>query len=88
MGILKELYYGHGDYFGESRIDTPEFHKSVAAVADREEKLLKEYPNAHELFMQYQEAQANLNSMTEYEMFAAGFRTGAQLMLEMLGALK
>ena len=32
------------------------------------------------LFLKYQEAQGRLNSMTEYEMFAAGFRMGAQLM--------
>mgnify|MGYP007030557793 FL=1 len=41
-------------------------------------------PEADTLFLKYQEAQGRLNSMTEYEMFAAGFRMGAQLMLEML----
>ena len=84
MGILKDLYCGKSGYFGEHRIDTPEYITSVGKLADLEEKMTSEHPEISNLLTQYAEAQAAVTSIAEYEMFAAGFRTGAQLMLEML----
>ena len=68
MGILKDLYYGHIDIIGRNSMDSPEYRRCVENAAECEKEI----------------TQGRLNSMTEYEMFAAGFRMGAQLMLEML----
>ena len=84
MSILKDLYYGHIDIIGRNSMDSPEYRKCVENAAECEKEITQSSPEADDLFLKYQEAQGRLNSMTEYEMFAAGFRMGAQLMLEML----
>lgn len=84
MGILHDLYNGKGAYFGESSITTPDFILAAGRLADLEEEITKNHSEIGELFSKYQDAQAAVTSISEYEMFAAGFRTGAQLMLEML----
>ena len=83
MSILKDLYHGKGGYFGENRIDAPEYMIAAGKLADMEEEILQK-PEICDLFARYQDAQNAVNSIAEYKMFAAGFRTGAQLMLEML----
>ena len=88
MGILHDLYNSKGNHFGESSSNTPEYIICVAKLADLKEEIVNNYPEISELFGKYQDAQAAVISISEYEMFAAGFRTGAQLMLEMLGLLK
>ena len=88
MSILKDLYCGKGEYFGESRITTPEYIIATGKLADLEDKITNEHPEISKLFAKYQEAQAAVTSITEYKMFAAGFRTGAQLMMEMLKPLE
>lgn len=88
MGILHDLYNGKGNYFGESSINTQEYILAAGKLADLEEEITKNHPEIEELYAKYLDAQATVTSISEYEMFAAGFRTGAQLMLEMLGALK
>lgn len=84
MEILKDLYYGHIDIIGRNSMDSPEYRRCVENAAECEKEITQYSPEADALFLKYQEAQGRLNSMTEYEMFAAGFRMGAQLMLEML----
>lgn len=84
MGILNDLYHGKGEYFGESRINTQEYIIAVGKLADLEEKITSEHPEISDLLAKYLNVQATVTSIAEYEMFAAGFRTGAQLMLEML----
>lgn len=87
MSILKDLYCGKGEYFGESRINTQEYIISTGKLADLEDKLTSEHPEICDLLTKHLETQAAVTSIAEYEMFAAGFRTGAQLMLEMLKPL-
>ena len=84
MSILKDLYYGHIDIIGRNSMDSPEYRKCVENAAECEKEITQSSPEADDLFLKYQEAQGRLNSMTEFEMFAAGFRMGAQLMLEMI----
>ena len=45
---------------------------------------LRKYPDIGELLNELQDVQSKAASIAEYEMFVCGFRTGAQLMLEML----
>lgn len=85
MGILKDMYSGKSGYFGENRIDTPEYIKCISRVSELEAELLNKYPDMSDLLNQFQNMLCEANSIAEYEMFAAGFRSGAQLMLEMLG---
>lgn len=84
MGILKYMYSGKSGYFGENRIDTPEYIKCLSKLTELEAELLNRYPYITDLLNQFQNIQSEANSIAEYEMFAAGFRLGAQLMLEML----
>ncbi len=84
MGILKDMYSGKSGYFGENRIDTPEYIKCLSKLTELEAELLNRYPDITDLLNQFQNIQSEANSIAEYEMFATGFRSGAQLMLEML----
>lgn len=84
MGILKDMYSGKSGYFGENRINTPEYIKCLSKLTELEAELLNRYPDITDLLNQFQNIQSEANSIAEYEMFAAGFRSGAQLMLEML----
>ena len=84
MGILYDMYHGKSGFFGEERITNPDYIKCVGKLASLEEDILKKYPDAEELLNQLQDMQSEAASIAEFEMFAAGFRTGAQLMMEML----
>ena len=88
MGILYDLYNGKGNHFGENSINTPEYIICAAKLADLEEEIANNHPEIKELFAKYQDAQSAVTSISEYKLFAGGFRTGAQLMLEMLRPLK
>ena len=84
MGILYDMYHGKSGFFGERRIEDMQYVKCMSRLAEIEEKLLKQYHDIEPLLTQMQDTQSEVISIEEYEMFAAGFRTGAQLMLEML----
>ena len=84
MGILYDMYHGKSGFFGEERITDPDYIRCVGKLAALEEDILKQYPNIKGQLEQLHDLQGTAESIAEYEMFAAGFRTGAQLMLEML----
>ena len=84
MGILRDMYNGKSGYFGERRIDTPEYIKYISQLAEIEAEILRKYPDISDLLNQLQDVQGEVSGITAYEMFATGFRSGAQLMLEML----
>lgn len=84
MGILRDMYNGKNGFFGEHRIEDIQYIRCMSRLAEIEEELLKQYPDIEPLLTQIQDTQSEAVSIAEYEMFAAGFRTGAQLMLEML----
>lgn len=85
MGILDNMYHGKSGFFGEKRITDPDYIRCVGKLAALEEDLLKQYPGIESQLEQLHDLQGTAESIAEYEMFAAGFRTGAKLMLEMLG---
>ena len=84
MGILYDMYHGKSGFFGEHRIEDMQYVKCMSRLAEIEEKLLKQYHDIEPLLTQMQDTQNEAVNIAEYEMFAAGFRTGAQLMLEIL----
>ena len=84
MGILYDMYHGKSGFFGEERITNPDYIKCVDKLASLEEDILKQYPSIKGQLEQLHNLQGTAESIEEYEMFAAGFRTGAQLMMEML----
>lgn len=86
MGILYDMYHGKSGFFGEERITNPDYIKCVGKLAALEENILKQYPDVESQLEQLHDLQGTgtAESIAGYEMFAAGFRTGAQLMMEML----
>lgn len=84
MGILHDMYHGKSGFFGEERITNPDYIKCVGKLASLEEDILKQYPSIKGQLEQMHDLQGITEGIAEYEMFATGFRTGAQLMLEML----
>lgn len=84
MGILYDMYHGKSGFFGEERITNPDYIRCVGKLASLEEDILKQYPSIKGQLEQMHDLQGTTEGIAEYEMFAAGFRTGAQLMLEML----
>ena len=84
MGILYDMYHGKSGYFGEKQITSHEYIKLIGRLSELANEMLKKYPDAEELLNQLQDMQSEAASIAEFEMFAAGFRTGAQLMMEML----
>mgnify|MGYP004632250369 CR=1 FL=1 len=84
MGILYDMYNGKSGFFGERRIEDIRYTRCMNRLDEIKEELLKMHPDIEPFLTQMQETQNEAVSIAEYEMFAAGFRTGAQLMLEML----
>ena len=78
------MYHGKSGFFGEERITNPDYIKCAGKLASLEEDILKQYPSIKGQLEQLHDLQGTAASIAEYEMFAAGFRTGAQLMMEML----
>ena len=63
MSMLKDLYHGKSGFFGEHRINTPEFILQTGKVADIEEKLENNHPEIKELFEKFQDAQSTATSI-------------------------
>ena len=84
MGILRDMYNGKSGYFGEHSIDTPEYMRCANKLTEIEAEILRKHPDIGELLNELQDVQSKAASIAEYEMFVCGFRTGAQLMLEMI----
>ena len=80
MDILRILYEAHS----AEPISGADYFKALDATCQTEKKLLDAHPNIREQFTAFQSAQLNLFSYTAYQEFTAGFRLGAQMMLELL----
>ena len=83
MRVLKELYYGNISP-NERTIAKGSKYESVLNVLTRDEALLSDLLSGAELdlFNEYGDAQAELNSITAVENFVYGFRLGAKVGLE------
>ena len=81
--ILEDLYSGRLFPIGNYGL-SQEYFEKLKALGDAETELLKQFPQAKELFDKYREAQYSLASHEHYVYFKFGFKRGAQIMKSML----
>ena len=83
MKIIEDLYYGRISPYEMSISATPEYQK-LKALADRNEDLLRESlsDEQKELLEKLIETVTDISSISERDMFIAGFRLGMKLMMD------
>ena len=83
MKIIEDLYYGRISPYEMSISATPEDQK-LKALADRNEDLLRESlsDEQKELLEKLIETVTDISSISERDMFIAGFRLGMKLMMD------
>ena len=83
MNTIQDLYYGRISPYEMSISATPEYQK-LKALADRNEDLLKESfsDEQKELLDKLTECITDISSISERDMFIAGFRLGVKLMID------
>ena len=85
MKIIEDLYYGRISPYEMSISATPEYQK-LKALADRNEDLLRESlsDKQKELLEKLIETVTDISSISERDMFIAGFRLGMKLMIDVM----
>ena len=80
-----EIYYGRISPYEMSISTTPEYQK-LKALADKNEDLLKESLSQEqkELLGKLIESVTDISSISERDMFKAGFRLGMKLMIDVM----
>ena len=85
MNTIQDLYYGRISPYEMSISTAPEYQK-LKALADRNENLLKETlsDEQKELLDKLIESMTDISSISERDMFIAGFRLGMRLMIDVM----
>lgn len=85
MKILEHLWYD-GLHPSEARINSDSrYLKQLAAVTEMEEKLLSLLPDElKEAYEKYTDSREELSVTDRANIFTAGFRLGAKIMLEVM----
>ena len=89
MNIIQDLYYGRISPYEMSISTAPEYQK-LKALADRNEDLLKESFSDEQkelldkLTDKLTECITDISSISERDMFIAGFRLGTKLMINVM----
>ena len=85
MKIIEDLYYGRISPYEMSISATPEYQK-LKVLADRNEDLLRESlsDEQRELLEKLIETVTDISSISERDMFIAGFRLGMKLMMDVM----
>ena len=85
MNTIQDLYYGRISPYEMSISTAPEYQK-LKALADRNEDLLKETlsDEQKELLDKLIESMTDISSISERDMFIAGFRLGMRLMIDVM----
>ena len=85
MNTIQDLYYGRISPYEMSISTAPEYQK-LKALADRNEDLLKETlsDEQKELLDKLIESMTDISSISERDMFIAGFRLGMKLMIDVM----
>ena len=85
MNIIQDLYYGRISPYEMSISTAPEYQK-LKALADRNEDLLKESfsDEQKELLDKLTKCITDISSISERDMFIAGFRLGMKLMIDVM----
>ena len=81
--ILQKLYDGEVYPSENIRVDTPEYHKIKAVLADERERLLKtQSEHNRECFGRIEELHYELANAHSYAGFAHGFKLAVSLIIE------
>ena len=85
MNTIQDLYYGRISPYEMSISATPEYQK-LKALADRNEEMLRESlsDEQKELLEKLTECITDISSISERDMFIAGFRLGVKLMIDVI----
>ena len=85
MSTIQDLYYGRISPYEMSISTAPEYQK-LKALADRNEDLLRESlsDEQKELLEKLAESITDISSISERDMFIAGFRLGMKLMIDVM----
>ena len=85
MKIIEDLYYGRISPYEMSISAAPEYQK-LKALADRNEDLLRQTlsDEQKELLEKLIEFVTDISSISERDMFIAGFRLGVKLMMDVM----
>ena len=83
MNTIQDLYYGRISPYEMSISTAPEYQK-LKALADKNEDLLRETlaDEQKELLEKLTECITDISSISERDMFIAGFRLGMKLMID------
>ena len=85
MNTIQDLYYGRISPYEMSISTAPEYQK-LKALADKNEDLLKEKLSDEQkkLLEKLTECITDISSISERDMFIAGFRLGVKLMIDVM----
>ena len=85
MNTIQDLYYGRISPYEMSISTAPEYQK-LKALANRNEHLLRESlsDEQKELLDKLTECITDISSISERDMFIAGFRLGMKLMIDVM----
>ena len=85
MNTIQDLYYGRISPY-EVRISAAPEYQKLKALADKNEDLLKETlsDEQKELLDKLTECITDISSISERDMFIAGFRLGIKLMIDVM----
>ena len=85
MNTIQDLYYGRISPYEMSISTAPEFQK-LKALADQHEDLLRETlsDEQKELLDKLIESFTDISSISERDMFIAGFRLGVKMMIDVM----
>ena len=85
MNTIQELYYGRISPYEMSISTAPEYQK-LKALAAKNEDMLKETlsDEQKELLVKLIESVTDISSISERDMFIAGFRLGMKLMIDVM----
>ena len=85
MNTIQDLYYGRISPYEMSISAAPEYQK-LKALADKNEDLLRETlsDEQKDLLDKLIESFTHISSISERDMFIAGFRLGVRLMIDVM----
>ena len=85
MNTIQDLYYGRISPYEMSISTAPEYQK-LKTLADKNEDLLRETlsDEQKELLVKLIETVTDISSISERDMFIAGFRLGVKLMIDVM----
>ena len=85
MNTIQDLYYGRISPY-EMSISTASEYQKLKALADQNENLLRESlsDEQKELLEKLTECITDISSISERDMFIAGFRLGMRLMIDVM----